>query len=70
MPTRSLRERAEDSLSRIYIKGYRKGQKDFAKRVKSELSHLTYYQGEVNPKSVLDDVLQIIDSMSKSESEG
>lgn len=37
--------------------------------VKAEIEHLTYYWCEVNPRSVIDDVLQILDNIGKAESE-
>lgn len=37
-------------------------------KIKAEIEHLTYYWCEVNPKTVIDDVLQIIDKY-KEESE-
>lgn len=38
-------------------------------KIRAEIEHLTYYWCEVNPKTVIDDVLQIIDKY-KTESEG
>ena len=38
-------------------------------KIRAEIEHLTYYWCEINPKSVIDDVLQIIDKY-KAESEG
>ena len=36
--------------------------------IRAEIEHLTYYWCEVRPKSIIDDVLQIIDKY-KAESE-
>ena len=41
---------------------------DILDKIRAEIEGLTYYWCEVNPKSVIDDVLQIIDKY-KSESE-
>ena len=40
---------------------------DVLDKIRDEIEHLTYYWCEVSPKSVIDDVLQIIDKYSKSE---
>ena len=37
-------------------------------KIREEIEHLTYYWCEVNPRTVIDDVLQIIDKY-KAESE-
>ena len=37
--------------------------------VKAEIENLTYYWCEVRPRSVIDDVLKIIDNIGKGESE-
>lgn len=37
-------------------------------KIRAEIEHLTYYWCEVNPRTVIDDVLQIIDKY-KAESE-
>ena len=34
---------------------------DVLEQIRNEIEHLTYYWCEINPKSVIDDVLQIID---------
>lgn len=36
-------------------------------KIRAEIEGLTYYWCEVNPKSVIDDVLQIIDKYRESE---
>ena len=61
MPTKSLRERAEDSLSRSYIRGYRKGQKDFAEKVKKEIKSLNGVFVDENFNDGLAYALTIID---------
>lgn len=50
-----------------YLDGYNKELKVLDK-IKADIEGLTYYWCEVNPKSVIDDVLQIIDKY-KIESE-
>ena len=64
MPTKSLRESFEDSLSGAYIRGYRKGQKDFAEKAKAEIeekiSHYDHFQGS-NTAHGLEIALEIID---------
>lgn len=37
--------------------------------VKAEIENLTYYWCEVHPRSVIDDVLKILDNIGKAESE-
>ena len=41
---------------------------DILEKIRAEIEHLTYYWCEVNPRTVIDDVLQIIDKY-KEESE-
>lgn len=77
MPTKSLRERVEDSLSGAYIRGYRKGQKDFVEKAKVEIKTMFPPSGdwmydedhahEHTVCEVLTDVLQILDSIGKGE---
>lgn len=38
-------------------------------KIRAEIEGLTYYWCEVNPKSVIDDVLQIIDKYREGEKE-
>lgn len=45
------------------------GKKSILNKVRAEIEHLTYYWCEVNPKTVIGDVLQIIDKY-RMESEG
>ena len=52
-----------------YMRGYKDGRSDVLDKIRAEIEHLTYYWCEVNPRSVIDDVLQIIDKY-KVESEG
>ena len=45
-------------------RGIERTQKEINKvleHIRDEIEHLTYYWCEINPKSVIDDVLQIID---------
>ena len=51
-----------------YTRGYFDGKQDVLDKIRAEIDGLTYYWCEVNPKSVIDDVLQIIDKY-KAESE-
>lgn len=51
-----------------YMRGYENGKSDVLDKIRAEIEGLTYYWCEVNPKSVIDDVLQIIDKY-KAESE-
>ena len=45
----------------IFDKGYEQGKAYILDKVRAEVEQLTYYWCEVNPKSVIDDVLKIID---------
>ncbi len=38
-------------------------------KIRAEIEHLTYYWCEVNPRTVIDDVLQIIDKYKAEGSE-
>ena len=38
-------------------------------KIRTEIEHLTYYWLEVNPRSVIDDVLQIIDKYKDKEND-
>ena len=38
-------------------------------KIRDEIEHLTYYWCEVNPRTVIDDVLQIIDKYTAEEEE-
>jgi len=54
-----------------YQQGYDNANEEWLDRmdkIKSEIEHLTYYWCEINPKTVIDDVLRIIDKY-KEESE-
>ena len=51
-----------------YMQGYKDGKSDVLNKIRAEIEHLTYYWCEVNPRTVIDDVLQIIDKY-KAESE-
>lgn len=53
-----------------YTKGYDDGKNDVLDKIKAEIEHLTYYWCEISPRSVIDDVLQIINKyMEESGSE-
>lgn len=69
MPTKSLNERAEGSLSGAYIRGYRKGQKDFAEKVKAEIKRMEYHMIDCEVLVSLDEVLEILDSVGKGDNE-
>lgn len=51
-----------------YLDGYDKGL-EVVDKMRAEIKDLTYYWCEINPKTVIDDVLQIIDKY-RVESEG
>ena len=51
-----------------YLDGYDKGL-EVLDKIRAEIEQLTYYWCEVEPKTVIDDVLDIIDKY-KAESEG
>ena len=44
-----------------YTRGYDDGKNDVLDKIRVEIDGLTYYWCEVNPRSVIDDVLKIID---------
>ena len=58
----------EKYYSKEFMQGYKCGIRcqshedmKVLEQIRDEIEHLTYYWCEVNPKSVIDDVLQIID---------
>lgn len=51
-----------------YMRGYKDGKSDVLDKIRAEIDGLTYFWCEVNPKSVIDDVLEIIEKY-KVESE-
>ena len=51
-----------------YLDGYNKGL-EVLDKIRTEIESLTYYWCEVNPRTVIDEVLDIIDKY-KAESEG
>ena len=51
-----------------YTKGYEDGKNDVLDKIRAEIEGLTYYWCEVNPRTVIDEVLDIIDKY-KAESE-
>lgn len=51
-----------------YTKGYDDGKNDVLDKIRVEIKDLTYYWCEVHPRSVIDDVLAIIDKY-KAETE-
>lgn len=51
-----------------YTKGYKDGVSDVLNKIMAEIEDLTYYCWEVSPRTVIDDVLKIIDKY-KEESE-
>jgi hypothetical protein len=56
------------SKEQNYMHGYEDGKSDVLDKIRAEIKDLTYYWCEVNPKTVIDDVLEIIDKY-KAESE-
>lgn len=51
----------EQNYMHGYIRGYRDGESDMLDNIRPEIEQLAYYWCEVNPKPVIDNVLQIID---------
>ena len=58
----------EQISSARYNNGFYDGKKAMEEKleqIRAEIEDLTYYWCEINPKSVIDDVLQIIDKYTK-----
>lgn len=55
--TDTMNQALENLIQSIYLKGYN----DALNKIRKEVVCLTYYWCEVNPKSVKEDVLEIID---------
>ena len=52
---------------KAYQRGFNAGRKSVLDKIRTEIEDLTYYWCEVNPKSVINDVLQIIDKYKEGE---
>lgn len=52
---------------KAYQRGFNAGRKSVLDKIRTEIKDLTYYWCEVNPKSVINDVLQIIDKYKEGE---
>ena len=54
--------------NQYYEQGYEQGVSDVLDKIRAEIEDLTYYSWEISPRTVIDDVLEIIDKY-KAESE-
>ena len=52
-----------------YLRGYKDGKSDVLDKIRAEIVDLTYYWCKVNPNSVIEDVLEIIDKYKAEGSE-
>ena len=52
-----------------YMRGYEDGKSDVLDKIRAEIDGLTYYWCEINPRTVINEVLGIIDKY-KAESGG